>query len=49
MRQIPPKFREIKASAITQTVAKLCQQANFELGEDVLDALKQAQQAGNLL
>ena len=45
MRQIPPKFREIKASAITQTVAKLCQQANFELGEDVLAALKQAQQA----
>ncbi len=37
-------MREIKASAITQTIAKLCQQANFELGEDVLSALKQAQQ-----
>ena len=37
-------MREIKASAITQTVAQLCQQANFELGEDVLSALKQAQQ-----
>jgi len=38
-------MREIKASAITQTVAQLCQQANFVLGEDVLAALKQAQQA----
>jgi len=37
-------MREIKASSITQTVAELCQQANFELGEDVLSALKQAQQ-----
>ena len=37
-------MREINASAITQTVAELCQQANFELGEDVLSALKQAQQ-----
>ena len=37
-------MREIKASAITQTVAELCQQANFELGGDVLAALKQAQQ-----
>ena len=37
-------MREIKASAITQAVAQLCQQANFELGEDVLAALKQAQQ-----
>jgi len=36
-------MREIQASAITQTVAQLCQQANFELGEDVLTALKQAQ------
>jgi len=36
--------REIEASAITQTVAELCQQANFELGEDVLSALKQAHQ-----
>ena len=37
-------MREIKASSIIQTVAELCQQANFELGEDVLSALKQAQQ-----
>jgi len=37
-------MREIEASAITQTVAELCQQANFELGDDVLSALKQAQQ-----
>ncbi len=37
-------MKEIEASAITQTVARLCQQANFELGEDVIAALKQAQQ-----
>jgi len=37
-------MREIKASAITQTVAQLCQEANFVLGEDVIAALKQAQQ-----
>ena len=37
-------MREIKASAITQTIARLCQEANFVLGEDVLSALKQAQQ-----
>jgi fumarate hydratase subunit alpha len=36
-------MREIEASAITQTVAQLCQQANFVLGEDVLSALNQAQ------
>jgi fumarate hydratase subunit alpha len=35
-------MREIKASAITRAVARLCQEANFELGEDVLAALKQA-------
>ena len=35
-------MRNIKASAITQAVARLCQEANFELGEDVLAALKQA-------
>jgi len=34
--------REIKASAITQAVAQLCQEANFVLGDDVLAALKQA-------
>ena len=37
-------MKEIKASAITQAVAQLCQQANFVLAEDVLAALKQAQQ-----
>lgn len=37
-------MREIEASAITQTVAELCQRANFELGDDVLAALKQAGQ-----
>jgi len=37
-------LREIKARAITQAVAQLCQEANFELGEDVISALKQAQQ-----
>ena len=36
-------MREIKASDITQTVARLCQEANFVLGEDVLSALKKAQ------
>lgn len=38
-------MREIKASEITQAVARLCQEANFELGEDVLAALKKAQKA----
>jgi len=37
-------MRDIEASSITQAVAQLCQQANFELGEDVIAALKQAQQ-----
>ena len=36
-------MREIEASAITQAVAQLCQEANFELGEDLLSALNQAQ------
>ena len=44
MRLIAPKLREIKASTITETVAQLCQRANFELNEDVLAALKSAQQ-----
>ena len=35
-------MREIEARAIIKTVAELCQQANFELGEDVLTALRQA-------
>jgi len=37
-------LREIKAGDITETVAQLCQRANFELDEEVLAALKQAQQ-----
>jgi len=36
-------MREIKASAITQTVANLFQQANYVLGKDVLTALRQAE------
>ena len=36
-------MRKIEASAITQVVAQLCQQANFELGDDVLTAIKEAQ------
>lgn len=35
-------MKEIKASAITQAVTRLCQEANFVLGEDVLAALKKA-------
>jgi fumarate hydratase subunit alpha len=35
-------MKEIKASAITEAVARLCQEANFVLGEDVLAALKKA-------
>jgi len=42
---IAAKIREIKAKDITETVAQLCQRANFELDEDVLSALKQAQQS----
>jgi fumarate hydratase subunit alpha len=37
-------MKEIKTSDITKTVARLCQEANFVLGEDVLAALKQAEQ-----
>ena len=33
---------EIAASKITETVCDLCRQANFELGEDVVDALNHA-------
>jgi fumarate hydratase subunit alpha len=35
-------LKDIKASAITQTVARLCQEANFVLEEDVLAAIKKA-------
>ncbi|MFC2042418.1 fumarate hydratase [Chloroflexota bacterium] len=37
-------MREIEAGVITQAVARLFQQANFELGEDVLVALRQARE-----
>jgi len=37
-------MREIESNSITQAVSQLCQKANFELGEDVIAALKQAQQ-----
>jgi fumarate hydratase subunit alpha len=35
-------MREIKAKEITKAVSTLCQEANFQLGEDVLIALKKA-------
>jgi len=35
-------MREIESARITETVARLCQEANFDLGEDVLEALRQA-------
>lgn len=35
-------MRQISADDITQTVARLCQEANFDIPEDVLAALKQA-------
>ena len=38
-------MREIKAEEVTQTVARLCQEANFYLGEDVVEALKNAREA----
>jgi fumarate hydratase subunit alpha len=38
-------LREIEVSTITRVVSGLCQQANFELGEDVIDALRRAQQS----
>ncbi|MEE9583717.1 MAG: fumarate hydratase, partial [Dehalococcoidales bacterium] len=37
-------MREIEAKNITEAVARLCQQANFELGGDVLEALGKARQ-----
>jgi fumarate hydratase subunit alpha len=36
------EMREISARKITETVARLCQEANFYLGEDVLEALRKA-------
>lgn len=38
-------MREIQTSAITQAVARLCQEANFDLDKDALAALEEAQQA----
>jgi fumarate hydratase subunit alpha len=35
-------MRQIEARVITQTVSRLCQEANFVLGEDVITALRQA-------
>jgi len=35
-------IKEIQAADITQTVARLCQEANFFLGEDVVASLEQA-------
>lgn len=37
-------MRDIETKDITEAVAQLCQRANFELGEDVLSALREAQQ-----
>jgi fumarate hydratase subunit alpha len=37
-------MRNIKASAVTETISYLFKQANYELGEDVLAALERAQQ-----
>ncbi len=37
-------MRNIEARGITEAVSRLCQQANFELGQDVLRALKKARQ-----
>lgn len=36
-------MKEIRASKIASTVARLCESANFELGEDVLAALEKAE------
>ncbi len=38
-------MREIEAREITDTIARLCQQANYELGDDILAALEKAEQA----
>ncbi|HEY49666.1 MAG TPA: fumarate hydratase [Dehalococcoidia bacterium] len=37
-------MKEIKAKDVTATVARLCKEANFFLGEDVLAALKKARE-----
>lgn len=38
-------MKEIQTSTITETVARLCQEANFNLGEDVIAALQKARDA----
>ncbi|MFH1484812.1 MAG: fumarate hydratase [Chloroflexota bacterium] len=38
-------MREIKASDITETVARLCMEANYYLGDDVVNALKRGRDA----
>lgn len=45
VRCIIQKMREIQASDITSTVARLCKEANYFLGEDVVDALQRARDA----
>ncbi len=37
-------MKEIKATDVTETVARLCQEANFYLGDDVLALLKKARE-----
>ena len=37
-------MREIETGKITETIARLCQQANYEMGDDVLAALEKAEQ-----
>jgi len=38
-------LREIDAKTITEAVTRLCQEVNYKLGDDVVDALKRAEQA----
>ena len=38
-------MKDIDCSEVTQTVARLCQEANFDLGEDVLDVLRRARES----
>lgn len=37
-------MREIKGNEITDAVAKLCMDANYNLGEDVLDTIRRAKE-----
>lgn len=38
-------MREISSKKVTETVARLCQEANFVLGDDVLDVLRRARES----